>query len=322
MPVEAAVLVTGGAGFIGSHLCERLLEMGKTVVSLDSFDDYYDPLIKEKNIEKALDCPDYNLYGGDIRDSSLLESIFNTFNIQEIIHLAALAGVRNSLLNPLEYIDVDIKGTVNLLEHAKKYSVRRFLFASSSSVYGHNPVPFREQDRVDTPVSPYAAAKRAGELYCRVYHDLYNLSIGCLRFFTVYGPRQRPEMAIHLFTRHIDLGLKVPVFGPGTSQRDYTYIDDIVDGILKALASSYSFEVFNFGNSYPIGLMDLIQLIAEEVGKKPKISFLPAQPGDVPKTYADISYAQKTIGYNPQISLPEGIKRFVQWYRKQRHQVQ
>lgn len=312
------ILVTGGSGFIGSHLCEKLVELGVETVNLDNFHDNYDPMLKERNISSLLDNPLYHLYRGDIRDNRILDRIFTTYPIGVIIHLAALAGVRQSLAQPRDYVAVDIEGTVNLLEYAVKYQIRRFLFGSSSSVYGDNPVPFKESDRLERPLSPYAAAKIAGEMFCRTYHHLYGLSVGCLRFFTVYGPRQRPEMAIHYFTKLIDQDLEVPLFGEGNSARDYTYVDDIVRGILGALETEYSLEVFNLGNSKTTTLLELVKLIGDTLGKEPRIKKLPVQMGDVPRTWADLSKSRKIIGYQPQIDIAEGIKRFIAWYQSQK----
>ena len=312
------ILVTGGSGFIGSHLCEKLVDLGVETVNLDNFYDNYDPMLKERNISSLLDNPLYHLYRGDIRDHLILDRIFTTHSIGIIIHLAALAGVRQSLAQPRDYVAVDVEGTVNLLEYAVKYQIRRFLFGSSSSVYGDNPVPFKESDRLERPLSPYAAAKIAGEMFCRTYHHLYGLSVGCLRFFTVYGPRQRPEMAIHYFTKLIDQDLEVPLFGEGNSARDYTYVDDIVRGILGALETEYSLEVFNLGNSKTTTLLELVKLIGDTLGKEPRIKKLPVQMGDVPRTWADLSKSRKIIGYQPQIDIAEGIKRFIAWYQSQK----
>lgn len=314
---KEVILVTGGSGFIGSHLCEKLVDLGVETINLDSFCDNYDPLIKERNISSLLDSPFYYLYRGDIRDNRILDRIFATHPIGIIIHLAALAGVRQSLAKPRDYVSVDIEGTVNLLEYAAKYQIKRFLFGSSSSVYGDNSVPFKESDRLERPLSPYAAAKISGEIFCRTYHQLYGFSIGCLRFFTVYGPRQRPEMAIHQFTKMIDHGLEVPLFGEGDSERDYTYIDDIIRGIIGAVEAPYSFEAFNLGNSRTIVLSDLVKLIGEVIGKKPRLVRLPVQMGDVPRTWADLTQSGKILGYQPQVDITEGIKRFVDWYRDQ-----
>lgn len=316
-----SILVTGGAGFIGSHVCEKLVALGLETCNLDNFCDAYDPVIKEKNVSSLLHHPRYHLYRGDIRDHHILDQIFSTHSIGAVIHLAALAGVRNSVSHPRDYISVDIDGTVNLLEYAVKYHIRRFLFASSSSVYGDNPVPFKESDRLERPLSPYAAAKIGGEMFCRVYHQMYGLSIACLRFFTVYGPRQRPEMAIYQFTQKISQGLEVPIFGEMDSARDYTYIDDIVQGILSSLEASYHFEIFNLGNSKATGLLELVHLIGQVMGEQPKIIHLPAQLGDVPRTWADLNHSHHILGYQPKVDMVEGLKRFVQWYRKENQSV-
>lgn len=313
-----AILVTGGSGFIGSHLCDRLVAEGVETVNLDNFYDNYDPMFKERNISGLLDNPIYHLYRGDIRDNRLLDQIFTAHPIGIVIHLAALAGVRQSLARPRDYVAVDIEGTVNLLEYSVKHQISRFLFGSSSSVYGDNTVPFKESDRLERPFSPYAAAKICGEIFCRTYHQLYGFSIGCLRFFTVYGPRQRPEMAIHHFTKLIDHGLEVPLFGIGDSERDYTYVDDIIRGILGAMEASYSFEVFNLGNSKTTTLSELVKLVGDTLGKEPRIKKLPVQLGDVPRTWADLSHSSRILGYQPQVEIKEGIKRFVDWYRSQK----
>lgn len=312
------ILVTGGSGFIGSHLCEKLVALGLETINLDNFCDNYDPVIKERNVSSLINNPLYHLYRGDIRDHRILDQIFATHSIGIIIHLAALAGVRQSLVKPCDYVSVDIEGTVNLLEYASKHRIKRFLFGSSSSVYGDNPVPFKESDRLERPLSPYAAAKLSGEMFCRTYHHLYGLSVGCLRFFTVYGPRQRPEMAIHQFTKLIDSGLEVPLFGDGNSERDYTYIDDIIRGILGALEAKYSLEVFNLGNSKTTSLLELVKLIGDTMGKESRIKILPVQLGDVPRTWADLSHSSRILGYQPQVDIQEGIKRFVDWYRSQK----
>lgn len=312
------VLVTGAAGFIGSHLVERLLCLGYQVVGLDNFDDFYDPAIKRKNIGPLEGHERCRIIPGDIRDADLLNRIFSENDISLVAHLAARAGVRPSIQQPGLYQEVNIGGTINLLEVSKAFGVKQFVFASSSSVYGLNAqVPFNEDAKVDYPTSPYAASKTAGELFCRTYSHLYGLPVKALRFFTVYGPRQRPEMAIHLFTRMIASGEEIPIFGDGTSNRDYTYISDITDGTLQALTSqNQGFEIFNLGNSHPIDLKYLIQLIEEALGKKARIKNLPMQPGDVPTTFADISKAETYLGYQPKITIEEGINLFVQWYLK------
>ncbi len=311
------ILVTGGAGFIGSHLCEKLLEGGYRVVCLDNFNDYYDPKIKENNITNILSHKNFLLVRGDILDIKFLENIFSKEGIERIVHLAAVAGVRPSLLSPALYVDVDIKGTVNLLEIARKYKIKQFIFGSSSSVYGVNSkVPFSEKDPLLLQISPYATAKRAAELYCATYHHLYGIPITIFRFFTVYGPRQRPDMAIHKFTKLMVEGKQVPVFAKGKSERDYTYIDDILQGLMKSIENTFDFEIFNLGNSKTIGLMELIEIISKELGMKPNLKLLPEQQGDVRITYADISKAEKILGFRPKTNIETGVNKFVTWYKE------
>jgi UDP-glucuronate 4-epimerase len=309
------VLVTGGAGFIGSHLVERLLAEGHRVVCLDNFDDFYDPALKRRNLAAALKHPGFRLVEGDLRDEGGLEKLFAGEKFDLVAHLAARAGVRPSVENPALYVDVNLRGTVYLLEACEHHAVRRFIFASSSSVYGNSSrVPFSEDDPVNTPISPYAATKKAGELLCHTYHHLYGMDIACLRYFTVYGPRQRPEMAIHHFTRSIQEGKKISLFGDGSSRRDYTYVDDAIDGTLGALRREHGFQVYNIGESQTITLAELLAAIEEQVGKKAIIEHLPEQPGDVKLTYAEIGKARERLGYNPQTKIREGLARFVQWY--------
>jgi UDP-glucuronate 4-epimerase len=309
------LLVTGGAGFIGSHLTERLLKEGHRVMVLDNFDEFYDPALKRRNLRRALQDSKFRLIEGDLRDPGLLDKIFREEKIDGVTHLAARAGVRPSIQHPLLYAEVNIRGTLNLLEACKQHGIKRLVFASSSSVYGNNPkVPFAESDAVDNPISPYAATKKAGELLCHTYHHLYGLHIACLRYFTVYGPRQRPEMAIHQFTRLICEGKTVPLFGDGSSRRDYTYIDDAVAGTMGALFRSTGYEIYNIGESQTISLIELIQTLEQRVGKKALIEYLPAQPGDVDRTYADIRKASEGLGYRPQTKIQEGLSRFVRWY--------
>ena len=312
------IMVTGCAGFIGSHVVDRLLSSGKNVVGVDNFDSFYNPSIKMKNIEPNLDDNNFVFYRADIRDKAEMDSIFEDNDIEVIIHLAARAGVRPSIQDPLLYEDVNIKGTLNLLELSKEYGIKNFVFASSSSVYGVNEkVPFSESDMVERSISPYAASKKACETYCYTYHHLYDIPVVCLRFFTVYGPRQRPEMAIHKFTRLIDNGQEIEMYGDGTSKRDYTYITDIVDGIVAAVDKRSGYEIINLGDSKVVELQYLISLIEENLGKKAQIKKMPVQPGDVPITYADISKAQTLFGYAPEIGIEEGIKNFVEWYRSE-----
>jgi len=312
------VLVTGGAGFIGSHLLERLLSRGERLICVDNFDPYYSPDIKRRNIEHIIHDRNLELIECDIRDKEKLGKIFRDHRIDSIVHLAARAGVRASISEPHVYQDVNIGGTINLLELAKDYSIKNFVFGSSSSVYGASDrIPFHEDDSLTPPLSPYAATKQAGEMFCHTYRHLYNIHITCLRFFTVYGPRQRPDMAIHKFTSLIDRGEEIPLYGDGSSQRDYTYISDIIDGVVSALDKNLDFGIINLGESQITRLTRLISLIEENLGKKAKIRKLPDQPGDVPVTFADISKAGTLLGYSPRVNIDDGIESFVKWYRKQ-----
>ncbi|MGA2517871.1 MAG: GDP-mannose 4,6-dehydratase [Thermodesulfobacteriota bacterium] len=313
------ILVTGGAGFIGSHLCERLLGDGIKVIGLDNFDTFYDPTIKFKNAEAiARRFPDlFDLVTGDIRNPIQVKGILQKNKVDVVVHLAARAGVRPSIAEPLLYQDVNIRGTIVLLEACKEHGVENFIFASSSSVYGENQrIPFSEKDLDIQPISPYGATKRAGELLCYSYHHLYRMNTACLRIFTAYGPRQRPEMAIHKFTRLIDRGEKIPMFGDGSSRRDYTYIDDLIDGILGVIAYHKEFEIYNLGESQTTSLRELIRLIEEALGKKANIETMDFQPGDVSVTYANITKAKRRLKYHPQVKMREGIQRFVEWYKK------
>ena len=313
-----SVLVTGGAGFIGSHAVERLVARGERVVCLDNFNPFYPPQVKRENIRQALDSGLVELVEGDIRDAALCRSLLAGDQVRAVIHLAARAGVRPSIEQPALYEEVNCQGTLNLLEAAREAEgLETFLFGSSSSVYGVNAkVPFSEDDPVPCPISPYAATKRAGELLCHVYHHLYGLRITCLRFFTVYGPRQRPDLAIHKFTRLITAGEPIPVFGDGTSRRDYTHVSDIVDGIMAALDASLEFEIINLGNSEPVELRELIRLMEQWLGREARVERLPDQPGDVPVTYADVSKARRLLGYGPRHPIGQGIAEFVEWFRR------
>ncbi len=309
------VLVTGGAGFIGSHLCEALLNQGHRVICVDNFDSFYDPKIKERNLAGIMNHENFALVKGDILDLSVLYSIFENNRIDTVIHLAAKAGVRPSIENPFLYQKVNVEGTVNILETMRRFAVKRLILASSSSVYGNNrKMPYSEDDNVDFAISPYAATKKACEVLSYTFHHLHAMDVLCLRFFTVYGPRQRPEMAIHYFTRSIIEGTALKMYGDGETQRDYTYIDDIIDGVLKCLDHLKGYEILNLGESQTTKLKDLVSLIEKAVNKKALIEKLPMQPGDVDITYADISKARKFIGYNPQTKIDTGVKKFVQWY--------
>ena len=316
----AAKLVTGGAGFIGSHLVGRLLARGDSVVVLDNFDTFYDPAIKRRNIARVMAAAGGRcaLVEGDLRDEAALDAIFRAHQIDQVVHLAARAGVRPSIEQPELYLDVNVRGTSNVLEACRRHGVNRVVFGSSSSVYGNTKeVPFREDARVDRPVSPYAATKAASELTCHSYHHIYGMEIVCLRFFTVYGPRQRPEMAIHKFGRLIMQGSPIQRFGDGGTERDYTYVDDILDGIVKAMDKARGFGIYNLGESRSIPLSRLIELLETEIGKKARIEGLPEQPGDVMMTCADISRARADLGYDPQVPIEEGIRRFVAWLREE-----
>lgn len=309
------VLVTGAAGFIGSHVSEALTARGDTVVGLDNFDPYYDPEIKRSNVRELSAGDRFNLIEGDIRDPGAVEEAFAA-PIGGVIHLAARAGVRPSIEQPLEYAKTNVDGTVNLLEAARAHGVARFIFGSSSSVYGAaNEVPFSEDQRIDRPISPYAATKVAGEALCYTWHHLYDLPMVLLRFFTVYGPRQRPDLAINKFVRLLEAGEPIPQFGDGSSSRDYTYVADIVRGILAALDSDYEFEIINLGGSSPIRLDEMIAAVGEAVGVEPEVNILENQPGDVPRTYADVSKAKRLLGWEPEWTLADGLREFVAWYR-------
>lgn len=317
-------LITGGAGFIGSSLADKLLENNCKVLVIDNFCNFYDPKIKEENIKEALLNPNYKLYRGDIRDLELLDKIFSENKIDAVIHLAAMAGVRPSIEDPILYQEVNCMGTQNLLETMKKYNVLNLVMASSSSVYGNNKtVPFKETDIVDFAISPYAATKKANEVMTHVYHKLFNFNVIMLRFFTVYGPRQRPDLAINKFTQLMLNNEKIPMFGDGSTSRDYTYIDDIVFGIEKSIQYTEEnknvYEIINLGNSSPITLLSMINIIGRVVGINPQIEKLPMQPGDVERTYADISKAKKLLGYNPKTSFEKGIENFVIWYKNSKH---
>jgi len=314
------ILVTGAAGFIGSHLCEKLIAKNK-VVGLDNFCDFYDPKIKFDNIKECLNNKNFILHEADIRNKEQLNEIFTKYDFEVIIHLAAMAGVRPSIKDPQLYSEVNIDGTVNLLEECKKNKIKNFIFASSSSVYGNNKkVPFSENDNVDFPISPYAATKKAGELICHTYHHLEKISIVCLRFFTVYGSRQRPDLAIHKFARKILNNETIPVFGDGSTQRDYTYIDDIIDGIVKSIdyvQSGNHFEIFNLGESQTITLNEMISTIEKTLNIEARKEWLPMQPGDVLLTFADISKSKNILGYDPKTKFQDGVEKFIKWLKKQ-----
>jgi UDP-glucuronate 4-epimerase len=311
------VLVTGIAGFIGSHTGERLLKDNHNVIGIDNFDPFYSKTFKEFNLQNLHSSPNFTFYETDIRDKQSLKDIFSNHKIDAVIHLAAKAGVRPSIENIEDYYDVNINGSIALLEAMRASNVKKIAFASSSSVYGNNEkVPFSESDVVDNPISPYAATKKSCELLSHVYSHLYGFDITCLRFFTVFGPRQRPDLAIHKFTRMIDKGQPIPFYGDGSTSRDYTYVDDIVDGIICALNNLGGYRVYNLGESRVIKLNELVLAIEKALGKTAIIDKKPFQQGDVQKTYADITKAKTEIGYNPSYDFQQGIQLFVDWYNK------
>lgn len=312
------VLVTGGAGFIGSHFVDHLLsEGGWQITVVDDFNDFYSPGIKRANIAPHLTSSNYKLVEADIRDYASLEKIFDEDEFDVIVHLAARAGVRPSLAEPKLYTETNVNGTLNLLELAKQHGVRQFVFGSSSSVYGINrKVPFAEDDRIHQPISPYAATKAAGELICHTYAHLYDIRCVCLRFFTVYGARQRPDLAIHKFSKLISQGKPIQVFGDGTARRDYTYIDDIIQGVRAAIDYDKSmYEIFNLGESQTTELSELIHLLEKNLDMAAIIDRQPPQPGDVPITFADISKSRDLLGYNPITKITDGIPKFVEWFQ-------
>ena len=312
------LLITGGAGFIGSHLVDRLLTTDvERIEVIDDFNDFYDPSIKHANIREHLNDPRYSISNIDIRDRAAVEKIFEANEFDCVVHLAARAGVRPSLSEPQLYSETNINGTLNLLELARQSDIKQFVFGSSSSVYGINAkVPFSEDDPIRQPISPYAATKAAGELLCHTYSHLYGLRCICLRFFTVYGPRQRPDLAIHKFARLITERKPIPVFGDGATRRDYTYVDDIIDGVMAAIVyNKTNYEVINLGESRTVELNELISLLEAELDTHALVDRQPPQPGDVPQTFADISKARALLGYDPKTQIEEGLRRFVEWFR-------
>ncbi len=312
--------ITGGAGFIGSSLAEQLLKNGNKVVTIDNFCDFYNPKIKENNVKELMNNVNFKLYKEDIRNRQAIKQIFDENKIDVVMHLAAMAGVRPSIENPILYQEVNCMGTQNILEEMRHHNILNLVMASSSSVYGNcKEVPFNEDMVVDFAISPYAATKKSNEVMTHVYHKLYNMNVVMLRFFTVYGPKQRPDLAINKFTRLMLNNEEIPMFGDGFTSRDYTYIDDIVDGIIKTceytLNNKDVYEILNIGNSEPVTLKEMIQVIGDVLNIKPKIKQLPMQPGDVNRTYADITKAKKMLGYEPKTTFREGIKNFINWYK-------
>ena len=312
-------LITGGAGFIGSTITQKLLENREKVIVVDNFNNFYNPELKKENIRPFLENPNFEIYETDIRDVDELAKVFDENKIDIIIHLAAMAGVRPSIENPMLYQDVNGMGTQNVLEQAKAHGVKKLVMASSSSVYGNcKEVPFREDMIVDFAISPYAATKKANEVMAHVYHKLYSMNIIMLRFFTVYGPKQRPDLAINKFTRMMLNGEEITMYGDGSTSRDYTYVDDIVDGVIRSCnyvdRNEDVYEIINLGSNNPISLKDMIMTIGKVLGVEPKIKQMPMQPGDVDRTYADITKARKLLGYEPKMTFEEGIRKFVEWY--------
>jgi UDP-glucuronate 4-epimerase len=317
---DKRILVTGGVGFIGSHLCESLRNSGAEVAAYDNFDSYYSRELKERNASPLISAG-VRIMEGDIRDEALLKRSIYSFAPDVVVHLAARAGVRPSLEDPKLYVDVNVYGTIKLLEIAREAGIRKIVFASSSSVYGESQADkFRESDSTDHPLSPYGATKKAGELLCYTYHHLFEMSIACLRFFTVYGPRQRPDLAIRKFVRLALDDKELPVFGDGKSSRDYTHIRDILTGIEGAIrwcdAETPRYDIFNLGSSHPVVLNDMIQMIEEAVGKPIRRIALPEQPGDVPRTYADCSKAERELGFKQSVDFREGLREFVEWMKE------
>jgi len=314
------LLITGGAGFIGSRLVDYLLgaDFPSRVTVVDNFNDFYDPAIKRANLAPYLTRDNFELIEADITDARAMDDLFARGRFDTVVHLAARAGVRPSLIDPMAYEATNVRGTYSLLEAARRHEVPQFIFGSSSSVYGVNAkVPFSEDDPTSQPISPYAATKIAGEAACHTYSHLYGMRIVCLRFFTVYGARQRPDLAIHKFARLIDGGRPIPIYGDGLTRRDYTYIDDIISGVIAAMDYEQSqFEVINLGESETVELRRLVEIIEQAMGKRAVLDHQPAQPGDVPITYANIDKARRLLGYNPQTEIETGIEKFIAWFRE------
>lgn len=320
------IFITGAAGFIGSHFSERVLKNGHEVIGIDNFNTFYEPEIKRGNIRAVEETAQtvkqsFAFYEGDICNRELIKKIYHDHQPDVLVHLAAMAGVRPSMQNPLLYIEVNQLGTTTLLEEAKECGLKNIVFASSSSVYGNDEPPFSEEQRVDHPISHYAATKKAGELTCYTYHKIYDMTVACLRFFTVYGPRQRPDLAIHKFTKLMFQNQTIPIFGDGSKSRDFTYIDDTVDGVDKAMqwvcqSDEAKYEIFNLGESQTASVNELIEQIEKATGIKAKRDYQENVPGDVEITYADITKAKEVLGYDPKTKLEEGIPKFVEWYQK------
>ena len=310
------ILLTGGAGFIGTHLTKKLLDEGHIVLAVDNFGSNYDPALKRRNVAPFEGRPGYYLFEGDIRESSFLHLLFGTYAIDVVVHLAGLAGVRPSLQQPASYFDTNVTGTVTLLQTMRDFKVSKIVFASSSSVYGErNEIPFRETDRIEELASPYAISKRTGEMLLQNYHQLFGLNAYCLRFFTVYGPNQRPDMAISRFIQRLFDGERIQLYGNGQSLRDYTYVNDIVAGIVRAIERVNGFEIINLGGARPVALIDLVRKLEQYTGRKARLDYRPEQPGDVSQTAADLTKAAHLLGYQPRVSLEEGLQRMVNWFQ-------
>lgn len=310
-----SVLITGVAGFIGSWTAKELIKQGYDVIGIDNFNDYYNPKFKEENLKNV----NIKLYRADIRDVDTLRKIFSANRIEKVVHLAAMVGVRSSIINPFVYEEVNIRGTLNLLEFTKQNNVKKFVFASSSSVYGdRDKVPFSEEDATNSQISPYAATKKSGELLCYTYSSLYKTPTICLRFFTVYGPSGRPDMAPYKFVDRIAHDKEIEIYGDGSTKRDYTYITDVVSGILKSIELDVDYEIINLGCGNPVKLKDFVKAVERNLDKKAIIKQKEMQPGDVKQTYADISKAKRLLGYNPKINVDKGLKIFCEWYSKNR----
>jgi len=313
---EKKALLTGAAGFIGSHTAERLIRDGYQVLGFDNFDPFYPRKFKEQTLQSLLNLPGFEFVEADLCDAGAVSRAVSQFQPNVVIHLAAKAGVRPSIQDPAAYVETNVTGTLNLLEATKSLGLNRFVFASSSSVYGNaSKVPFQEDDATSSPESPYAATKKAGELLCYTYHQLSKMPIVCLRFFTVFGPRQRPDLAIHKFVRLIEEGKSIPFFGDGSTSRDYTFVQDTVNGIVASIDAPEPWRIYNLGRSNPVTLNEMVQTIERAVGKPAILDRKPDQPGDVTTTYADVSRAEAELGYRPQVEFDEGVRRFVEWFR-------
>ena len=316
----SALLITGGAGFIGSHLTERLVGRGDRVVVVDNFNDHYSPALKRHNLSDVLDDPNFTLVECDIRDAGTITQVLNGHDVTRVVHLAAYAGVRASIEQPLLYEEVNVRGTLNVLEACREADIENLLVASSSSVYGASTrLPYREDDPADRPISPYAATKRSAELFCHTYHHLYDIPITCVRFFTVYGPRQRPDMAFHTFARNIAEGKPIRAFGDGSTRRDYTFVSDIVDGLTAAVDRPQPFETVNFGNTKTVELRRVLEIF-QELFEGVQIEYDSEQPGDVKATHSDVSKARQLFGYEPKVDVEEGLSRFHEWFMRLREE--